>query len=426
MNENAQSSNEITIGLTALATGGACVGTVEAPEELRGKKGFVPYGIPGELVTAQIVKQKKNFLFADLKDVKRSSPHRIAPPCAYFAACGGCDLQHIELAHQRELKRSMIEESLRIQGGLSAQHGVTLLKEDLAGFAYRRRMSFHMNREGMFGLYRKSRRQIVEIEHCMISTDTINACLRDRLGLIKGCAPEAETVTLEDHDGVIFIMFEVHPRSDAAVASLVEKEAFKELVRIVGNVQINFRSRPAFKHSVEGKDTPPIGHFSQNNAAANSAMIDYILGAVPTDEVTDLYAGAGNISLPLALAEHHVTAVEVDPSLAAYGKRRAEEAGVTDRLQFEIRSCEKWIESGNPAKTVVLDPPRGGAFEVAKRLSPGISPYIVYVSCYPPTFERDAQELVQRGYILERVNVLDMFPQTYHAELIGIFRSAQA
>ncbi len=68
----------------------------------------------------------------------------------------------------------------------------------------------------------------------------------------------------------------------------------------------------------------------------------------------------------------------------------------------------------------MLDPPRGGALEVCKRLDPTVSDTVIYVSCYPPTFARDVQILEERGYQLQSVKVLDMFPQTYHAELIGI------
>ena len=151
-------------------------------------------------------------------------------------------------------------------------------------------------------------------------------------------------------------------------------------------------------------------------------MLRYLIEHVPTSSVTDLYAGAGNISIPLALAGKRVVAVELDPHLVTFGEYRAKEAGVSDRLTFHTKSCEKWVEKNPTEPTVVLDPPRGGALEVCKRLSPESTPLLLYVSCYPPTFARDVQVLQERGYVLERVEVLDMFPQTYHSELIGILR----
>jgi 23S rRNA (uracil1939-C5)-methyltransferase len=415
--------NEITVDVTALATGGACVGTITAPEALTGKKAFVAGSIPGETVTARVFFEKKSFVNAEITGVVKASPERIAARCPVFSQCGGCDLQHINLPTQRALKAQMVQDLLRVHGGIEAQEGITLLAPDLPGFEYRRRMSFHINKKREFGLYRKHGRQIVEIDHCAISTPTINTWIKENLSLIKECAPEIETVTVEDHAGVPFIAFEVHPRNDSAMTTLGVKPAFKELCARHPNIQVNYRHKPIFRAQEHAEDAPPVGHFSQNNELANDAMIQYLIDHVATDSVTDLYAGAGNISIPLALAGKRVNAVEVNPHLVQFGQWRAKEAGVSERLTFHTKSCEKWVEKNTTDATVVLDPPRGGAVEVCQRLSPEQSPTLLYVSCYPPTFARDVQVLQERGYRLIGVKVLDMFPQTYHSELIGIIRA---
>jgi 23S rRNA (uracil1939-C5)-methyltransferase len=314
----------------------------------------------------------------------------------------------------------MVADLLRVHGGIEVPGDVQVLGDDLPGLKYRRRMSFHINKKGEFGLYRKHARSIVEIDHCPISTPAINQCLQDNLQLFRECAPECETVTIEDHDEGIFIALEVHPRNDKALTTLAPKPAFKELIKRIPNVQVNYRHKPIFKAEGRATDAPPVGHFSQNNRLANDLMIDYIKEHVTTERVTDLYAGAGNISIPLAEAGHIVTAVELDPHLVAFGQSRAAERGLGDKLTFHHKGCEKWIDGGTPDATVVLDPPRSGALEVCQRLSPTVSNKLVYVSCYPPTFARDVQVLVERGYTLESVKMLDMFPQTYHAELIGV------
>jgi len=413
---------EITVTIAALATGGTCVGTIEAPETLQGKKAFVIGAIPGETVTAEITFSKKSFVNADTRSILQPSPARIEPRCPVFKDCGGCDLQHIELGTQRTLKARMVEDLLRVHGGVVASDGIGLLEADLPGFDYRRRMSFHINKKREFGLYRKHARSIVELTHCPISTPAINDWLEKNIFLVKECAPEIETVTVEDHDGEIFLAFEVHPKNATALDTLAPKPAFKQLCTTYGNLQVNYRHKPIFRASEVNADTPPVGHFSQNNKQANDAMLRYLIEHVPTSSVTDLYAGAGNISIPLALAGRRVVAVELDPHLVSFGEYRAREAGVADRLTFHTKSCEKWVEKNTTEPTVVLDPPRGGALEVCKRLSPETTPLLLYVSCYPPTFARDVQVLQERGYFLERVEVLDMFPQTYHSELIGILR----
>ncbi len=410
----------ISVQVDSLATGGSCAGTITFPEELRGKKAFVRGAIPGETVEAQITYSKKKFVEAKTISVTKTSPTRIEPSCQVFGECGGCDLQHIRLQAQRNLKVNMVEDLLRVHGGIVPVEGTSLLDCELPGLSYRRRMSFHLNREGQFGLYRKHGRSIVELDSCPISTAAINTVLAESLDLIKGCAPEIETVTIEDHDEIIFLALEVHPRNHSAMTTLGDKVAFRELCKKFPNTQVNFRHKPIYYATPSQSDGPPVGHFSQNNKAANDAMLQYLIEHVETDTVTDLYAGAGNISIPLASSGKHVVAVEVNPHLVKFGKIRAEEAGVASRLTFYNESCEKWAEKNSAGATVVLDPPRSGALEVCKRLSPTVSSRLLYVSCYPPTFARDIQILEERGYQLQCVKVLDMFPQTYHAELIGI------
>jgi 23S rRNA (uracil1939-C5)-methyltransferase len=187
---------------------------------------------------------------------------------------------------------------------------------------------------------------------------------------------------------------------------------------------VNYRHKAIYTTTPRAADAPPVGHFSQNNRLANIHMLQRICDLVSTEKVTDLYAGAGNISIPLATAGHTVTAVEVDPHLVKFGIERSKAAEVSERLTFHTASCEKWVEKNTPDATIVLDPPRGGAFEVCKRLRAETSPQIVYVSCYPPTFARDVQELEKQGYRLRSVELLDMFPQTYHCELVAVIERA--
>ena len=420
MKEVNKAPQEIAVSITSLASGGSFVGTITAPENHAGKKAFIPYTAPGENVTATITLNKKSFVNGMLVSVANPSSERVTPPCPVFGQCGGCDLQHINLPKQRSLKSQMVADLLRVHGGIEVPGDVQVLGDDLPGLNYRRRMSFHINKKGEFGLYRKHARSIVEIDHCPISTPAINTCLQENLQLFRECAPECETVTIEDHDEGIFIALEVHPRNDKALTTLVPKPAFQELIKRIPNVQVNYRHKPIFKAEGRATDAPPVGHFSQNNRLANDLMIEYIKEHVTTERVTDLYAGAGNISIPLAEAGHIVTAVELDPHLVAFGQSRAAERGLNEILTFYHTGCEKWIDGGTPDATVVLDPPRSGALEVCQRFSPSVSNKLVYVSCYPPTFARDVQVLVERGYKLESVKMLDMFPQTYHAELIGV------
>jgi 23S rRNA (uracil1939-C5)-methyltransferase len=411
----------IEVEVTALASGGTTIGLIENPESLRGKKVFVPYAVPGERIEAALVKDKGNFATGTLLRVIRSAPERASAPCPHFSACGGCDYQHIALHEQRKMKLKLIEDTLRIQAGISPLEGVHSLGGDLDGYGYRRRMSFHLNREGRFGLYRKGTRSIVELERCLISCPVINTVIAESLPLLRGLAPEIETVTIEDHDSEPYIVLEMHPRSREPLDTLLSKHAFQELLNRYPKLRVQHRHRVVFPAAV-GAEEIPAGHFSQNNREANALMLRRIVELAAGSTVTDLYAGAGNISLPLAEAGKSVTAVEMDGALTAFGAVETARRGLSERLRFVTASCDDWIKVNTPSPTVVIDPPRSGALAVAEHLSPLSSPLMVYVSCYPPTFIRDSQVLVSRGYRLTRVDVLDMFPQTGHSELIGLFQ----
>lgn len=416
--------NIITVQGTSLAVGGATVCEALSPERYVGKKAFIQYIVPGERAEVVPYKEKKSYFEGNLVSLLSRSDHRIDPPCPHFGKCGGCDLQHIELTHQRSLKRQMIEDALKHQGGLRASEGVTLINSaTLPSIRYRRRMSFHLNRDGKFGLYQKNGRHIIELTECLISTDVVNSVLADYLPLIRGCAPEIETVTVEDHDGIPYVVLDMHPRTLDALATLREKDDFKSLLENISNLKVRFRHKAVYPPSAveAGGDEIPVGHFSQNNGAANEIMIERVVELAVGTAVTDLYAGAGNLSIPMAQAGKKVTAVELNPALAAFGRSRAEKLGIADKLSFILSSCENWAQAYTPEPTCVLDPPRSGARGVAEKLSPDKTPNLVYVSCFPPTFIRDAQILVSRGYTLRSVEVLDMFPQTSHVELIAAF-----
>lgn len=403
----------------ALATGGACVGEILSPEAKTGKKAFIPYTIPGEKVTGEVTFEKPSYVEAKLLQILIPSPDRQTPPCKYFGTCGGCDLQHMNLRAQREYKRKMVEDTLRIQAKVAPADGVSILGENLPGLHYRRRVSLHLNREGQLGFYMKHGRKIAEIDECLIVTHAINQIIKSHRTLLAKLAPEAETVTIEDHGGKIFIALELFPRNEPKLDSLIAKPEFTALQSLVYSLQVNYRHKKIYPFSDSGQDSAPVGHFSQNFDAANKLMQEKVLELAAGEKITDLYAGAGNLSFPLAKNGAEVLAVELDPALVKYGESIRDSLGLDEKLRFERSSCEKWIEKNSAGKVVVLDPPRSGAMEVAKQLDPLVTQNIVYVSCYLATFARDIGLMSARGFTLKKVWVLDMFPETYHVEIIA-------
>jgi 23S rRNA (uracil1939-C5)-methyltransferase len=161
------------------------------------------------------------------------------------------------------------------------------------------------------------------------------------------------------------------------------------------------------------------------NLEGNDLLKDKVSSLVTHRDVTDLYAGAGNFSIPLAKRDHFVDAVELDPELIAFGRLAAFKNGIADnRLTFIEESCERYVKTHKLKTSVLLDPPRSGADAVAKVLNPNITRQVVYVSCSLPTLCRDVKTLADKGYSLVEMWVVDMFSQTYHVETISLLEAA--
>ena len=167
----------------------------------------------------------------------------------------------------------------------------------------------------------------------------------------------------------------------------------------------------------------PAGSFSQVNWPVNTELIHAIQSEIPTDselKVHDLYAGAGNFSLPLAYQGLDVVAVEVDPALVHAGKRSAKSLQLERRVEFIESSVERFLKSeSKKLQTVVADPPRPGLGALTRQL--GSAKQLLLVSCQLPSMVRDMSSLLNEGWQLERIRPFDMFAQSSHIEILSVF-----
>jgi 23S rRNA (uracil1939-C5)-methyltransferase len=411
----------IVVKVHGLAHGGAFVGEVlDENSPLQGKKAFIREVCPGETVEAEIISDKPSFVEARLTQILTPASHRVPPPCPHFEVCGGCDLQHLMLAAQREAKRQMVEDMLRRQGGIVAPGGVVLVGAELPGTAYRRRVALHLNEAGEVGFYRPNSGDVVPIKECLVATPLINDCLRSLAPRCANLACFIGGVVIEEHRGEAFVLLKLHDGVSWGSARTV---IFEDLCGAVPNINVleGKKERVLTRHFAEvAEDFLPVGHFSQVNEDGNEALLQIVRDAVSGSKLVELYAGAGNLSIPLAKRGVTVTAVEVDRALVKYGKLRAAQEQVSSKIQFIQSSAEKYVRAHRLEETVLLDPPRAGAKEVVRAFSPREVKKIVYVSCSLPNLVRDLKSLVSAGFRLTSVCVLDMFPQTHHVETIAV------
>ena len=143
----------------------------------QGKAVFVPYTIEGELVSAEIVREKKQFAEADLVEVKQSSPNRVAPECPYFGRCGGCAYQHIDYEHQLAIKWRQLRDALQRIGKLKDVPMRPIVPSPRQ-YAYRNRITVHAQ-DGVIGFFRRDSHRLIDIERCPISREEVNRALAE-------------------------------------------------------------------------------------------------------------------------------------------------------------------------------------------------------------------------------------------------------
>jgi 23S rRNA (uracil1939-C5)-methyltransferase len=409
------SPSEVTIEVSGLAHGGDCVGTVvDAESANKGKKMFLPFTVPGETVEASITKEEKNLLKGTLLNIIKSSESRVVPPCKLFGNCGGCDYQHIEINAQRKFKEEMVLSMLKKHGGLSAGEVISQ-GSSLPSYHYRNRITMHLNQNSELGFYKKNSGDVVDCDYCHISSEALNVALGKIRNYREGLSEKIAAIVLEDFQSKIYLVLKLREEFNDFSAD----ELPQGLINDFPYLEIESRDENIYS-SIE--DNYPAGHFSQVNEKGNSELIDIVLSNTQGEHVLDLYAGDGNFSIPLAKLGKRVLAVEIDPDLTQYAVNKVKNEGLEGRVEFTSISCEKYFKHNSSFGSVILDPPRSGAKNILLGLNNPVTVEIIYVSCSLPSFCRDVKEICSYGFKLEKLYIVDMFPQTHHVETIGVLR----
>lgn len=345
---------------------------------------FVEGAYPGEEAEVEVTRVAAKHSFATAIRIVEASPHRIPAPCPHFGPCGGCQWQTASYPAQLRWKQEIVADQLRFVGRLPE----VLVRPTLAPgpeYGYRNRMDFRLI-EGRPALHRFESHELVPISVCLLLAPPVRA-LFDSLEV----RPEAERVTLRAgvNTGESVILFDD------------ERGRFHE---VVGGVRFRITSRAFFQTNTNG-------------AEALVALVGEAIQPSSDDVLLDGYAGGGLFSATVGANCRKVLAVESDP--VALGDLN---------VNARINVIGKSFERSRPLlpkswDLAVVDPPRAGLGRAGvNTLVAGRPRSIAYVSCDPATFSRDAAWLVAAGYELDWVQPVDLFPQTYHIELVGAFR----
>ncbi len=402
---------------TAPAHGGASVARDE------GKVWLVNYALPGEVVEAEPRGRQGGVAVAAATQVIEASPHRVPAPCPYFGACGGCQLQHADYAHQLELKRQVVEDAWS-RAGLRLPPDVAVLGMD-DPWRYRIRGEFEAIREGdrwRFGFHRLRSHSLLPIDSCLIHDERIERALpafarvASEMGL-TGLQNLLLTVEPTGQGLLWRLRFNGRglqrwPRDEFAhrVGQLLPDVTLLDDAMTLDLWDLTFRVR---------SDTFVQTNYRQMLVLYRTAL--EMLDAQPGARVLDLYAGIGTISVAVARGDVAVTAVEENPRAVQLGRLNARiNSARVEYVPGKVEGALRGIRIGRHA-AAILDPPRAGCepAALAELIRLGLD-RLVYVSCEPSTHARDLVALVRGGYRVRRAAIVDMFPQTYHIESVAL------
>jgi len=404
----------------SFAHGGAAVARQD--DVKGGKVWLVHYALPGEVVEAEPRGRQGGVAVAAATQILQASPHRVAPRCPYFGACGGCQLQHAEYVNQLQLKRQVVEEAWA-RAGLRLPPDAAVLGMD-DPWRYRIRGEFEAVRDGdewRFGFHRMRSHSLLPIDACVIHDERIERALPAFAWAANDLnVPGLQNLllTVEPQGTGLLWRLRFHgrepswPRADFAhrVAELLPDLTLLEDAMTIEFWGLTFRVR---------SDTFVQTNYRQMLVLYRAALD--MLAPRPGDRVLDLYAGIGTISVVVARDGAQVTAVEENPHAVQLGRLNARINSA--RVQYmpgKVETVLRQIRLGQH-QAVVLDPPRAGCEPeaVAELIRLGAD-RVVYVSCEPSTHARDLAALVRGGYRVRRAAVVDMFPQTYHVESVAL------
>lgn len=401
-----------------------------------GKICFVEGALPGESVKVKVTEQKPQYLKAEVQKVLKASEHRIAPLCRFAADCGGCQLHHVSAENARLLKQQALDAHLRHQFRLDVLPWQPMLTGPATGYRRKARIGVWFEKktnEFVVGFRRKGVKEITAIADCMVLSPVIAPVFK----VLKETLPKLNAGTAITHVEVLdaagkaFVVVR-HIKALSLEDKGLLQQAWPEACWIGEAEKDQFcfwgePQQPQYQLAQGLTLTFSPTDFIQVNEAVNQQMVRQALDWLQlknTDKVLDLYCGIGNFSLALAKQAAQVVGLEGVATMVTTATDNARRNGLLNVSFAQADLHLAWPQAPwnqSQYQKVLLDPARAGALgaidEVA-RLKPEA---VLYVSCNPVTFARDAKVLLGKGYSLSKIGLMDMFPYTSHLELMALF-----
>ncbi len=410
-----------------------------------GKVVFIEGALPGESVEFTSYRRKKSYEKAHALNVVRASSQRIAAPCPHFGVCGGCSMQHLNLAGQTAAKQRVLEDALWHIARVRPEQVFSPIAGTGSGYRFRARLSVrHVANKGgtLVGFREKHGSYVTVMESCAVLPPHVSELIPALRLLMDGMSQPDRMPQIEVAVGGIQTVLLLRHLEALTADDLDRLRDFSDTHGIVWYLQSKGPDTVTLFHPV---DAPLLSYelpdfslellfhpteFTQVNHGVNRMLVRRamaLLQPTPGERIVDLFCGLGNFSLPIARLGAHVLGIEGSAALVKRAEENAVLNGLAERCEFAVanlfEASEESVSALGHFDKLLIDPPRDGAIAVVNALPAEGGPRrIVYVSCSPATLARDAAVLVHgKGYRLHGAGVANMFPHTSHLESIALF-----
>ncbi len=409
-----------------------------------GKTCFVAGALPGETVDAKLLHRKARLEEYDTVEIIKVSADRVEPPCALYAQCGGCDLQHLDAGSQLAHKQIALLEQLQRQASIEPDCIELPLQSAMLGYRRRARLALWVPRQGgkpVLGFRERRGNKVIAVETCPVLEPAL-AHLPAHLGKAVAALAYPQALghvelslseSTEQHDSPVVLLRTVAEMPEADRRLWQTFAQTEKTYLFIQDMADGFECLHAPIQEAPGYCLPDFqlrigysgGDFLQANRVVNRELVNTAmewLAPKAGEKIIDAFSGVGNFSLPLARLGVDVLGLEVSTAMVEQAEQNALGNGLAN-ARFDV--CDLQADDVRLPKgewsSVLLDPPRTGALVLVNAIAKKKIKRVLYVSCNPGTFARDSKALAEKGYTLDRLALVDMFPQTAHIEAIGLF-----
>ncbi len=439
-------NDDIQLHIEAMTSEGAAVGRCD------GVAVFVRGAVPGDDITAHIIKVSKRYCIAVIKEIIQPSPSRIVSDCPVSERCGGCSLRNMTYAEELRYKQQRVLDAVTRIGHLTVPVKPVIGAERIDGYRNKAQYPVMMkNGELQAGFYAYKSHRIIPVSGCKLQHRAFEECL----DVFKDWAKKAKITAYDEQTGKGLLRHIYLRRAQATGEMMVcavvngtalplQEELIEHLSALEGMKSICLNSNTQDSNVILGDKTvtlwgsdtiedvllgkrfaiSPNAFYQVNHDQCErlyTIAADYA-GLTGEETVVDIYCGAGTIGITMADKVKRLFGIELTPQAVENARKNAALNGITNAEFFcgdALEGARELEKRGIHADVVILDPPRKGCqpelFDVIQRMNPQ---RIVYVSCDSATLARDLAILAEKGYAAQEITPVDMFPRTPHVETV--------